>query len=73
MYQRYSRNKVSLEEATRGLRNRILLVYHCRENTSLCRENTSLLDEGLSHNLDEDEDDDEEAIQLDALVPFSQR
>ena len=66
MYQRYSRNKVSLEEATRGLRNRILLVYHCRENTSL-------LDEGLSHNLDEDEDDDEEAIQLDALVPFSQR
>mmetsp|Transcript_22807 Transcript_22807/g.34556 ORF Transcript_22807/g.34556 Transcript_22807/m.34556 type:complete len:638 (+) Transcript_22807:612-2525(+) len=53
--------KGTLEEATRGLRNRILVAYQCRNKPSK-------LDEGLPHNLDEVEDDDEAAIQLDDLV-----
>ena len=54
------KTKGSLEEAKRGLRNRILVAYECREKPSL-------LEGGMPHNLDEESNDDD-SIQLDDLV-----
>ncbi|KAL7498904.1 hypothetical protein ACHAWT_008594 [Skeletonema menzelii] len=53
--------KGSIEEADRGLRNRILVAWQCRDKPSL-------LDGDMPHNLEEEGDDGKEAIQLDDIV-----